>query len=189
MGQGAQLLELEQMVTRVPTKHTAGLTFALSVCTPAYPAPAWSLQLLLRGPAVIDIASAPSGADHSLVVPANTQGGWRPGKYIYSLRATDGTQVLEIESGSLLVAKAMADIAAGEDVRHIYEITLDNINAVLAKRATHDQMRYRIESGGSERELWRVPTPELLELQARYRALVRKLRRPGLAVQRIRPIL
>lgn len=52
---------------------------------------------------------------------------------------------------------------------HIHRV-LESIEAVIEKRATIDQERYTINN----RELWRTPIPQLLELRDRYRAELRR---------------
>ena len=50
--------------------------------------------------------------------------------------------------------------------------TLEAIEAVIEKRASIDQERYKINN----RELWRTPIPELLVMRDRYRSELRRLK-------------
>ena len=147
------------------------------------------MRLLLRGPSAIEVISTPAGSAHQIQASAATTGDWLQGQYIYSLRATKGDDVFEIENGRVSVGSSFANISAGTDVRHQAERTLANIEAVIENRATQDQQRYVI----GNRELWRTPIPELLQLRAHYRATVRRLRAKerGQSVfgQTIKPLL
>lgn len=160
-------------MTIIPISITAGLTLSLSVRSATYKAPEWALRLLLRGPSSVQLDSAP-GPDgtHQLTAAASVTEPWAAGEYVYSLRAVRGDDAFELEGGRLTVEPSMASLQDGTDVRRQAEITLANIEAVLQKRASTDQQRYSINN----RELWRTPIPELLQLRAVYRAEVRRLR-------------
>ena len=98
-----------------------------------------------------------------------------PGTYWFSLRATRGDDVVEVESGQLVVTPDMATASEGFDGRTPAQIALEAIEAVLAKRATMDQERYRINN----RELYRTPIAELIRLRNLYREEVRREQRKG----------
>lgn len=154
----------------LPDKIGAGLTFSTLVTQTAYPAPLWGLTIALRGPSVIDLASTAEGTQHRLSVNAAVTANWVPGNYSYSVRATDGVNVFEIESGQLTVEADLVNAVAGHDSRSHAERALEAIEAVLEKRASLDQERYRINN----RELQRTPIPDLLKLRDLYRAEVRQ---------------
>lgn len=154
----------------LPDKIGAGLTFSTLVTQTAYPAPKWSLVITMRGPSVIDLTTSAEGAQHRLSVSAANTADWLPGIYSYSVRATDGVDVFEIESGQLTVSANLANAVAGYDARSHAERALEAIEAVLEKRASLDQERYRINN----RELQRTPIPDLLKLRDRYMNEVRQ---------------
>ena len=147
----------------LPPSIGAGLTFSTLVTLTAYPANAWVLSVSLRGPAVIDLAATPDGIQHRLEATATATADYPPGLYAYSARVTDGEAVIEVERGTI---KVLADLAqsVGGDMRSHARIVLDNIRAVIEKRATQDQQRYTINN----RELWRTPISDLLKLEAMY---------------------
>jgi len=156
----------------IPSSITAGTTLAFSLALTAYPAPGWSLTLILRGPQSIDLASTPDGATHAFSADAATTGSWSPGDYWFSLRATDGTEVHELEDGTLTILPDLAAAAEGFDGRTHAERTLEAIEAVIEGRATKDQDSYRINN----RELRRTSIEQLLKLRDVYRQEVRRLR-------------
>lgn len=159
-------------MTNLPSSITAGTTFDRTIILTAYPAPDWALRAYLRGPQSIDLEAAADGAGHRFIVSAADTAGWASGEYWYSLRATNGGDVVEIESGQIAVKPNLAALEAGYDGRAHVQKVLDAIEAVLEKRATLDQQRYTINN----RELWRTPIPELLMLRDRYRAELRRMK-------------
>lgn len=152
----------------LPDKIGAGLTFSKLTTLTAYPAPDWALSVALRGPASIDLVAVPDGIQHRLAATAAVTAAYTPGLYAYSIRATRGEDVVEVERGTITVLPDLAQ-SAGGDVRSHSRIVLDNIRAVIEKRATQDQQKYSINN----RELWRTPIADLLKLEALYASRVR----------------
>lgn len=148
----------------LPASATAGLNFSAAVDAGAYPAPDWSLALHLRGPKSVDLVATPDGTRHQFAAPATATGAWVAGEYWYSLRATRGADVVEIETGTMRVLPDITAAGDGYDGRSPARIALDAINAVLEKRASLDQERYRINN----RELYRTPISDLLKLRSFY---------------------
>lgn len=157
------------MSCNFPDKIGAGLTFNVLLTLTAYPAPDWAVAVLLRGPSVIDLAATAEGTQHRIQADAATTAGWAPGVYWYSMRATRDDEVVEIEQGQVTIVPDMASASAGFDGRSQAQIALEAIDAVLAKRATLDQERYRINN----RELYRTPIADLIKLRSYYAAQVR----------------
>lgn len=154
--------------SRLPQKITAGLTFEARIAAPGYPATAWTAQLLLRGPKSIDIPATIDG--DSVVVSANAgvTATWPAGDYWYSLRATSNGDVVELESGQIAILPDLAAATDGYDGKTHARRTLEAIEAVIEKRASLDQERYRINN----RELYRTPIADLLKLRSLYRTEV-----------------
>lgn len=92
------------------------------------------------------------------------------GDYWYSLRATTGTDLVELGTGTLRVLPDLVAAGDGFDGRSQAQIALAAIDAVLGKRATMDQERYRINN----RELYRTPISDLLKLRGFYVAQVKR---------------
>jgi len=156
----------------IPDSLTAGTTLAVTVPLTAYPPPEWSLTLVLRGPERRDLDSTPDGTLHAFGTPAAETANWIAGAYWYSLRATDGADVHEIETGTLTVEPDLARVAEGYDGRGHAERVLEAIEAVIEGRASKDQDSYRINN----RELRRTPVSQLLKLRDVYRQEVRRAR-------------
>lgn len=126
------------------------------------------MTLLMRGPQVQDLPSERDGARHVWDVAGSDTAAWQAGEYAYTIRATDGTNVHEVESGRVRITPDLAAAPAGYDGRSQNRIALDAIEAVIAQRATVDQERYRINN----RELYRTPIGDLIKLRAHYVALL-----------------
>lgn len=154
----------------IPKTIQAGVNFCATAWRSEYSGAAWVMTLMLRGAQVHDLVSERDGARHVWSVPATDTAGWTAGDYAYTIRATDGTNVHEVESGRVRVTPDLAAAAAGFDGRSQNRIALEAIEAVIAKRASLDQERYRINN----RELYRTPVADLIRLRAHYVALVSK---------------
>lgn len=154
------------MADLFPPRLTAGLTFRHTVVQAAYPAPDWVLSAVLRGPGAYTLRADGEGAAHRFHAAANVTAAWLHGTYAYSVRASRGADIVELSSGTIEIAPDLAQVAAGHDARSHVERVLAAIEAVIEKRATIDQERYRINN----RELWRTPVGELLRLRDRYKA-------------------
>ena len=153
-----------------PDEITAGLTFSHLVTLTAYPAPDWSLAVYLRGPQAINLTATAEGSQHRFLVGADVTATWQAGAYWYTMRATRGSDVVEVETGELQVLPDLAAVTGAYDGRSQNEIALAAIDAVLAKRATLDQERYRINN----RELYRTPIADLLKLRSYYAEQVKR---------------
>jgi hypothetical protein len=154
----------------LPEKISAGLTFSQFVTLTAYHPTDWALSAVLRGPIAINLTATAEGAQHKFSASAETTGSWPPGVYWYSVRASDGVETVEVETGQLTIAPDLAIAGNNYDGRTHAQITLQAIEAVIEKRATLDQERYRINN----RELYRTPIADLLKLRDYYRAQVRQ---------------
>lgn len=95
---------------------------------------------------------------------------WAPGVYTYAIRATRNGEVVELQRGQLEILPDLAATAPGTDMRSASQIALAAIEAVIAKRASIDQERYRINN----RELYRTPIKDLIALRDMYRGEVRR---------------
>ncbi len=160
------------MSCNFPAKIGAGLTFNLLLTLTAYPAPAWSVFVSLRGPGVMTINAVSEGSQHRFHAEVTETAVWVPGDYWYTLRAVDAatSEMVEVECGQVTITPDLINAAAGFDGRTPNQIALDAIEAVIAQRATLDQERYRINN----RELYRTSIPDLLKLRDHYVRLVKR---------------
>lgn len=159
-------------MTAIPDSLTAGTTLSLPITLTAWPASDWSLTLMLRGAGAVDLTATPKGNTHLIEADATTTAKWPAGRYWYSLRARQGDEVHEIDSGDITIHADIATLDAGHDGRAHAERVLEAIEAVIEGRASKDQDSYRINN----RELRRTPIDQLLKLRDRYRREVQQLR-------------
>lgn len=153
-------------IANIPSEITAGLTFQVEVEAPEYPAENWTLTLHLRGPSRADV-TRDGVTGHFAVSPAITAA-WKPGQYYWAIRAANDDDVRELQKGELTVLPNIGATTGEFDGRSQNQRTLDAVTAVIEKRASLDQERYRINN----RELYRTPIADLLKLQTHYRKLV-----------------
>ncbi|WP_415221962.1 hypothetical protein [Pseudophaeobacter arcticus] len=153
-------------MSAIPGEIGAGVTFRATVSLPVYPAPEWSVDLILRGPGQIDLASTADGDNHAFHAAAAATKDWPPGHYRYELRASDGVDVVTVETGETRIAPDLAAIDQSHDGRDHVRKVLDAVEAVIENRATIDQQSYQINN----RSLQRTPLAELMTLRAKYRA-------------------
>lgn len=156
----------------LPASITAGLSLNELISLPDYPAGIWSLTVLLRGPKSIDVPTTAEGEEYRLSVSSAVTETWLNGDYTYWLRVTNGVDKIDAAKGRLIIEPDAAGITDGYDSRTDNEIALEAINAVIAKRATMDQERYRINN----RELYRTSIADLLKLRSYYAGLVQNER-------------
>lgn len=153
-------------MSAIPGEIGAGVTFRATVSLPVYPAPEWSVDLILRGPGQIDLASTADGDNHAFHAAAAASKEWAPGHYRYELRVSDGVDVVAVETGETRIAPDLAAIDQSHDGRDHVRKVLDAVEAVIENRATIDQQSYQINN----RSLQRTPLAELMKLRAKYRA-------------------
>ncbi len=153
------------MTEIVPKTIAAGVNFIATAWRSEFSGADWTMVLMLRGPASIDLEADRDAARHVWGVPAATTAAWPPGVYAYQVRATNSEgDAVAVESGMRTIARDFSATPAGTDVRSPNRIALDAIEAVIAKRASLDQERYRINN----RELYRTSIADLIRLRAHY---------------------
>lgn len=160
------------MTVYLPDEIRAGVTFIANVTLTAYPASTWTMTLIMRGPEAIDLSAVADGNTHVLRADAATTAAWQPGTYQVSLRVSDGTDVIEADTGSVVIMPDLAGVGAGHDGRSHIQKVLEAIEAVIEGRATRDQESYKINN----RELVRTPIEQLLKLRQTYREEARRER-------------
>jgi hypothetical protein len=161
---------LVQKCALFPDTITAGLTFKAVLALSDYPANEWTLTAHLRGPVALNLTATADGTDHLFAVDATTTGGYSPGRYQLTLRASKDADVHEVQNSAVDILPDLAAVTDEYDGRTENEKALEAINAVIAKRATVDQERYRINN----RELYRTPIEQLLKLRSFYMTQVRR---------------
>ena len=135
-----------------------------------YPAASYTLKYACRleaaGSTEIEITATANGTAFKVEVAAATTATYTTGIYhwqAYITRNSDSERVT-VDTGTFEI-RANRDLATGDPRGH-YKIVLDNIEAVIEKRATKDQESYSING----RSLTRTSLDELVRLRDTYRA-------------------
>lgn len=139
--------------------------------TSDYPATSWTLTYRFKNAAGgFEVTAATDGDAFAASVAAATSAAIVAGVYAWQARASNGTDIFTVETGTL---KVLPNLFAGtatdaSDQRTHARRTLEAIEAVIEGRATTDQQAYAI----GNRSLTRIPLPELLVFRDRYRMAV-----------------
>jgi hypothetical protein len=154
-----------------------GGTLNFTTLVPDYlPADGWVLKYVLvprsAGPAAITLTGTQDADDPTLYriqVAAATTATWTAGNYSWSSWVQKASEKYDLASG---VVKFLADprTATALDTRSDARIALDNVQALLAGRATSGVLSYRI----GERQLQNYSMAELLQLESKLKADVRR---------------
>lgn len=155
----------------------AGDTLDFTDSVAQYPASAgWTLvyRLVPRFTAPVQapivLTASASGDDHRVQATSVATAAWTAGIYGWARWVEKVGERHSLGTGNLTVLADPAQVAQGADNRNQAQKALDNIDAVLANRATHDQKSYSIAG----RSLEHMSVDELLSLRAYYAARVRK---------------
>jgi len=139
-----------------------------------YPASTWTLKYQAKNPAFgFTITAAAEGDAFAVTVDAADSAAWQAGRYQWVAWVESGAEKYTLAAGAwtLLPDLRANDAASPYDARPHAQIVLDNIEAVIARKATSDQMSFQIAG----RALSRTPWDDLLKLRNVYRAELRSL--------------
>lgn len=137
----------------------------------------WTLKYFFRGQGKgFDAVAAPDGDSFVVTVATATTAAMSVADYSWqAIAEKDGKKFLA-DSGFAEVKKGFAasavDPDASLDVRSENEKTLAAVRAMIAGKATLDQMEYTI----GNRQLKRIPITDLILLEQRYEQKVRQER-------------
>ena len=175
------------MDTRPPAELTAGDTTQFAWVGGDYPASdGWGMSWRLVGAGVgVNLTAAASGADFVVSVAANAFASLSiPARGIpcelIGAATKAGARAIVYRGAAQLLPDPLT---ASGDLRGHAAAMLAAVEAMLENRATSDQMSYRI----GDRELSRIPIPDLLNLRDYYKraarveedATARRLGQPG----------
>lgn len=151
----------------IPKKYIAGTTVEAVFQLPDYPASdGWVVTVVARGPGPYNIVGLANGDDHAVLMPTDMPAG----DYWYQVFAEkDALKFMPLE-GRFTVQPSLSDQGADYDGRSKAKQALDAINAVLEKKATTDQKKYKINN----RELERMSVGELQKLRSFFVMKVRR---------------
>lgn len=140
------------------------------------PADGWTLTYYVRGAGKgFDQAATADGAGYRVTVDKSVTAQMSPGKYYFEARVSNSAAEHEVARGEMLAVlsiKGMSVTATLDDRSQAQQI-LDAIDAMMLGKATLDQQSYQI----GNRQLARIPIPDLLKLKTHYAQVVSRERR------------
>lgn len=151
-----------------PSTLFAGATWAWGIVdTERSPADGWSLDFRLIGTTntALTVATNAAGDGWDVTYDATSSAAITPGRYEWVAVATKSPTVQPIARGEVTV-EANPLTATGTDSRSSSRIALENIEALIANRATTAQKMYEIAG----RKLENFPLSDLLAARDRLRA-------------------
>lgn len=151
----------------IPEKYIEGTTVEAVFELPDHPASeGWTVTVIARGVGPYDVVAIADGDKHVILMPTDMPAG----DYWYQVFAEKGALKHMPLEGQFTVQPNLSSQAAGYDGRTEAKKALDAINAVLAKKATTDQKKYKINN----RELERMSVGELQKLRSFFVMKVRR---------------
>lgn len=160
------MAELEQ----VPAEAFAGDTWTWTRELANYPASTHTATYYFeRADDSFSVAATASGDAFAVTVPSATTQDRRDGEFGWFLVVTNTATSARttVERGTLVVHADPA-AAGNKDRRSINRKTLDALEAVMASKATSDQLNVSIEGHAISRMTW----TELMKAHKRYKQLV-----------------
>lgn len=146
-----------------PSEIRAGDAFTWTKTLSDYPASTHTLEyILFNADKRIVITTSASGDDFEIDVDSATSAAYAAGEYEWVAQASIGGERYTADSGRITI---LPDLLVATDGRTFAQISLDNIEAVMQKRASLDQESYTING----RSLARTPFMELTKLRDYFR--------------------
>lgn len=155
--------------TVIPARIKAGATLIFQLSLPDYSAAdGWVINFKGQNKDnTFEFSSTASGSNHLINVTAAVTAGWLAGDYLLEAEVVKAAETYTVANIWITVDANLSGPDTG-DPRSQARRTLDNINAVLESRATHDVLKSAIEGTVIER----MSIAELLMLKDRYEAIV-----------------
>lgn len=160
-----------------PREIAVGETLEWKRALAEFPAGTYTLTYYVRGAGPgFNVAAAQEGSIHHVTVPSSTTQNLVAGTYTWEAWTDDGAggQYL-VASGEFKVITSLKAMTTSTtlDNRSQAKKILDAIDAMMIGKATLDQQSYTI----GNRQLSRIPIPELLKARTHYAKLYARERR------------
>ncbi len=165
---------MSDIPTTEPTEITAGDTIKWTKSLSDYPADSYALNYRfqpLAGGDAISIAATADGTDHAIEVSAATSALYTSGDYRWTSYVVDiatGLERTTIDRGDTTILPD--PLTSTADLRSKAKQIYDAINATILGEASTPQLKLLIDGKSIERRTY----TELLELESRYRQLVKQ---------------
>jgi hypothetical protein len=141
----------------------AGDSLVWSYANDDYPASdGWVVKwVLLKSDELIEIVAGADGDDHKVEVAAAVSANYSPGEYTWTSFATKGNERYSLETGVTVIKADPATSVDGADQRSWTKRALDDIRAVIERRASDAVLQRDIDGV----ELRYYSLTELLQLE------------------------
>lgn len=150
---------------------------------PDYPATLYTIEYRYRGNTGdgFNVTASADGSDYEIEVAGSVTAGLTAETYSWQAWLTE----IADTDNSFLADKGTVEVETGfttgstaaVDQRTQAETILAAIRAVIASKATEDQLSYRIQSGNGERELKKMTWTELISAEKHYQNIVAREKR------------
>lgn len=181
-----------EALTSMPEKLAAGSTLKVLRSYSDYSASdGWTVTFYFLGPSSFDKAADAEGSDHLLTLDATSTAALVVGTYNYQARAEKSGEVAVVESGSIEVTADFSTATGASDQRSFNKKALDAIRAVLANKASSDELSYQIAGRQVQHFTWQELMDAESVFSARYKAELNKERRAAgipTGTGRVRPL-
>lgn len=154
--------------TKVPVELVAGDTWTWTRELSDFPAGTWIATVYFENSdETFSAVATASGLAHSFLILASTSTTYKPGRYGWRLRVTDGTTTTTVESG---ITEVLVDPAKSGtvDTRSWARRTLEAVEAFLENNATTAQASMSIQG----RSISRWALPDLIDWRNKLKAEV-----------------
>jgi hypothetical protein len=148
-------------LTTIPAAIIAGDTVRVTLSIGSYAAPEWSLSWSLAGADTLSVESADNGSGHDLTLTAIETASLGAGLYQWRVRATDGSEVLTVQTGVLTVTADLSQLSGGDATP--WEATaLTVLQSSIAGSVEQNMAEFQIDG----RRVTEIPLAERLKLLA-----------------------
>ena len=151
-----------------PSQFTIGDTLSFRKILADYPpSEGWSLSYSLRileTGSALDISASVSGQEYVVTVTKAVTNDWDAGTYAIQGFVDNGTSRFQIYDGFIEALPSLSTIEDSVDLRSHVRKVLDNIEAVLEGRATHDVL----ESHIGDTTFRRLTPSQLMDMRNKY---------------------
>lgn len=151
-----------------PSQFTIGDTLSFRKILADYPpSEGWSLSYSLRileTGSALDISASVDGQEYVINVTRQTTDDWDAGTYAIQGFVDNGSSRFQVYDGFIEALPNLSAIATAVDLRSHARKVLDNIEAVLEGRATHDVL----ESHIGDTTFRRLTPGQLMDMRNKY---------------------
>ena len=164
-----------------PKSFVKGDTVTWQITLDDYPAPTWVLayHFAIAGSRISVTAAAQADGSHLVAISAATSATFAAGMWTWQQQVTSETVRHTVGTGQIQVVAdyATAGASVGVDARTHNEKAVAALEAVIEKRATHDDLEYTVNTPQGGRSVKLLSHEQLINALKFYRAELARERR------------